>query len=90
MATRLDPSGVVQMVSNIMYHDPSIRQEYKLTVIAEKPDPDDLDANMDLIDELLRSREVEAEIDDLNTNGSKQSALVAALRSLWSLNLQSL
>jgi hypothetical protein len=78
MATRLDPSGVVQMVSNIMYHDPSIRQEYKLTVIAEKPDPDDLDANMDLIDELLRSREVEAEIDDLNTNGSKQSALVAA------------
>ena len=72
---------MVQMMSNIMYHVPAIQKEYKLAVIAERPNPDDLVANTGLIDELLRSRKVkvEAQIDGITTNSSKHSLIASSL-----------
>ena len=76
-SSRLAPGGVVQMINTIMYRDPGMRDKYELHCLANSVDPNDLEANIDRVQELLRSREVASQIDDITTNGGVNTTLAA-------------
>ena len=78
---RIDESGIVQNIIGVFYHDIAVRDRYDFELKVEKPDPDDLEANLKCARSFLRDRGASKQLDEA-FDGGTASAGALALASL--------